>query len=118
MPSAPFLVSFIIRPSSSSSNNAYLQIGSDTNNCILLGTVGNGKQYNLLVRKNNSYATDIKNGTISANTDNECILKYENNTLNVNNGLLTASDEGLTLSTLINCIINSNSIKNIKIKPL
>lgn len=119
MPSTPFEVAFTL---TKQTGVGYIRIGTNTNNCIIIGQVGNDGS-NGIARMNNGSYSNLKlattTPTINVPTDIKC--RFDGNTYEytIDDETITNADVGQALTTLILVYCtNSNSINNLRIKAL
>ena len=83
-------------------NNAWLEVGSNNNNCLLFGNTGSYKTIGIFVKVNGSYVVnDSRNDVLPVNDWKELTYSYNNgvhtltdeiNTVTLNNSQITARD--------------------------
>ena len=119
LPSTPFEIAFTL---TRQTGVGYVRVGTNTNNCILFGQVG-GDGNNGLARMNNgSYSNLILSSAqppVNVPIDIKCQFTGTQYKYTIGTDTITYNDVGQALTTLllVYCT-NSNSIKNLRIKPL
>ena len=119
LPSTPFEIAFTL---TRQTGVGYVRVGTNTNNCILFGQVG-GDGSNGLARMNNgSYSNLVQSSvqpSVNVPIDIKCQFTGTQYKYTIGTDTITYNDVGQALTTLllVYCT-NSNSIKNLRIKPL
>lgn len=107
----------------SSNNTAWLEIGSDSDNFILLGNSGSKGHIGIFIKKNGNYVANDATQCLPAQTWTELTYTYNNGVQSITDGTntvtLTNSDiTARNYSYFRNASNNKNPIKELKIKPL
>ena len=119
MPSTPFEVDFTL---TRQSGVGYVRIGTNTNNCLLFGQVG-GDGSIAIARMNNGNYSNLQLATtkpsVNVATPIKVVCDGSKYDLTIGNETITNTDVGQALTTLLQVYLtNSNSINNLRIKPL
>lgn len=107
----------------SPSNNAWLEVGSNSNNLLLFGNVGSRGQIGLFVKVNGSYVANDSVTALSAQTWTELTYTYEDGvqTITDGNNTVTLTNSQITARSYVyfRCASsNKNPIKEILFLPL
>jgi hypothetical protein len=119
MPSTPFSVAFTLKRSS---GVGYVRIGTNTNNCILIGQVGNDGS-NGIARMNSGSYSNLQLAPITPPVNTPIDVKGEfTGTVyryTIGTETITVNDVGQSLSSLIIAYLtNGNTLSNLRVKPL
>ena len=119
LPSTSFEIAFTL---TRQTGVGYVRVGTNINNCILFGQVG-GDGSNGIARMNNgSYSNLVISSMtppVNVPIDIKCQFTGTQYKYTIGTDTITYNDVGQALTTLllVYCT-NSNSIKNLRIKPL
>ena len=114
-PPTNFKCSFKVSDVANSGKSSYLQIGSDTNNCLCIGNSG-GRTLAILVRVSGSYATmQYQENVLQTGTDNLIEYSYEDGsqTIKCNGTTVTLSNTQITARNYVGSYINNSNMKEI-----
>ena len=117
-----YTVDFDIKPTSRSSASSYVEIGTNTNNCLVIGQITSGGVSGIWVRTNNSYSSTnpVTSNTV-LNDWNSVHFEFDGTTCTytLNGETVTCSKPSYDLATLLRVYPQSNNhLKNIKVKAL
>ena len=117
-----FKANFKIKRARSGSSGAWLEIGSDGNNCILLGCLSSDGDIGIFIKKNSTYITQESSAKELINRNVETLIEYSLNngvhTITANNTSVTVTDTNITARNYIRAFILSNMVKELKIHEL
>ena len=117
-----FKANFKIKRARSGSSGAWLEIGSDVNNCILLGCLSSDGDIGIFIKKNSTYITLKSSAKELINRNVETLIEYSLNngvhTITANNTSVTVTDTNITARNYIRAFILNNMIKELKIHEL
>lgn len=122
IPNIPTNFKCLFNHTASASQNAWIEIGSDSSNTLVFGRTGVNNQLGLLTRVNGSYvANQTQNGVFTTGTETEVEYTYENGlqTIKANGTTLTITNSSITSRTY-SAISNygNGNIKGLTILPL
>ena len=118
-----FVATFKVkRASGSSSNQSWLEVGSDSQNCIFGGQDGRDGSIGVYVRVNNAYEKyeHSNDGVLSVNVETPVEFKYDNGSISVkaNNTTKSLTSSTITARSYVKTNITSNQMKELLIMPL
>ena len=119
LPSTPFEVAFTL---TRQTGVGYVRIGTNVNNCILIGQLG-GDGTSGIGRMNNGSYSNLKTATttptINVPIDIKCRFDGSTYEYTIGDETITNADVGQALTTLVLVYCtNNNSIKNLRVKAL
>ena len=118
-----FVATFKVkRASGSSSNSSWLEVGSNSQNCIFGGQDGRDGSIGVYVRVNNAYEQydHSSDGVLSIGVETPVEFKYNNGAISVkaNNTTKSLTSSTITARSYVKCNILSNQMKELLIMPL
>lgn len=121
MPST-FKLEFDFKPTSRSSASSYVEVGTSTTNCLVIGQITSSGTHGIWVRVNNNYSSTNPAPTSSVlSTDNHVTFTFDGTdcSYTCNSETVTCSKPSYDLEKLLRVApYTNNKLKNIKIKPL
>lgn len=106
-------------------NTAWLEVGSDNNNCLLFGLTGSGYQgalgaMGVFTKVNGSYAVSQNIECVVDDSDWEMEYSYNNGVQTITDGTnsLTITNSQITSRTYFKVNVNRSTLRNLIIMPL
>jgi len=123
VPSLPvnFKASWKLQRVGSGASTSWLEVGTDSNNCILGGQTGSNQQIGIFCKVGGTYvASQSENGVFPQGVDSLTELAYNDGTITISYGntTKTITSTQITSRTFVRANIVSNHMKELKIKPL
>lgn len=117
-----FRASFKIKRASGGSSGAWLEVGQNVDNCILLGNTSSEGSFGIFIRQNGSYTAQKMSNNEVLIRNTETLIEYSLNngvhTIKANNITVTFSNSSITARNYIRAFILNNMIKELKIHEL
>ena len=117
-----FVATFKVKRASGSSNQSWLEVGSNNQNCIFGGQDGRDGSIGVYVRVNNTYERyeHSSDGVLSIGVETPVEFKYDNGAISVkaNNTTKSVNSSTITARSYVNCNIVNNQMKELLIMPL
>ena len=119
LPSGDFEIIWEASSDRSGSNNNYIRIGADDNNCILFGVIDGNQTLGYYIRENGSYTHQTR-GTVtgSVNSYMEHKITVVNGVITYNTANLILPSNTVSLETFLSRTVWYGKSRNIKIKAL
>lgn len=102
-------------------NTAWLEVGSNNNNCLLFGNTGSYKTIGIFVKVNGSYVvSDSRNDVLPINNWQELTYIYNNGVHTLTDGIntITLNNSQITARDYVYFRNETNQIKEILFLPL
>ena len=117
-----FKTSFKIKRASSGSSGAWLEVGQNVDNCILIGNTSSEGSFGIFIRQNGSYTAQKMSDNEVLIRNTETLIEYSLNngvhTIKANNITLTLNNSNITSRDYIRGFILNNMIKDLIIYEL
>ena len=116
-----FKAEFKVYRTTSSSNTAWIEVGSNSNNMILFGNAGSTGHMGIFVKINGSYvANEGIDGRVSVNNWTELTYTYNDGVQTITDGTetVTLTNNQITARSYVYFRRVNNSMKELKFKPL
>ena len=119
--SSNFEITFKVKRTSSNANTAYLEIGGNTGNTALMGQVGRNGENQIRIYTSEGSSTNDTYATSNTPLNEEVLEKWihigSDNTFSMNDSVNTFTNNK-PHAKIKRIVVNSNYIKELKVKPL